>query len=109
MLTTPTDDTGGTHRLLRRRAAPALLIQDLEFQTIKCVSIRSSGKKCTSGKNGQNAQNICVGHAVMLFALFEQSIFKVPKKTEETPKRNDLAGPKKVDFFQFLDHSNSTS
>jgi hypothetical protein len=31
--------------------------------------------------NGQNIKNICVGHAVLLFALFELSIFKVPKKS----------------------------
>ena len=60
---------------LRRRAASALLIQNLEFQTI-LVSV------CPMyGKNEQNSQNICVGHAVMLFAVFEQSIFKVPKKS----------------------------
>jgi len=37
--------------------------------------------RCVYGKNEQNSQNICVGHAVMLFAVFEQSIFKVPKKS----------------------------
>ena len=56
------------------------------------VSIRSF-VRCLSGKNGQNTQNMCAGQEDMLFAVFEQSIFKVPKKTEESLKRNDLAGP----------------
>ena len=61
---------------LRRRAASALLIQNLEFQTIKCAFVR-----CSSGKNGQNTQNMCAGQEDLLFAVFEQSIFKVPKKS----------------------------
>ena len=61
--------------LLRRRAAPALLIQKPDFETIKCPS-----DVCT-GKNEQNTQNMCAGQTHMLFAVFEQSIFKVPKKS----------------------------
>ena len=68
---------------------PALLIQNLEFQTIKCPSdVRSM-----YGKNGQNTQNMCAGQEDLLFAVLGQSIFKVSKKTEESRKRNDLAGP----------------
>ena len=50
-------------------------------------------------KNEQNTQNICAGQEAMLFAVFEQSIFKVPKKTEESRPRNELPGPKKSDVF----------
>ena len=63
------------------------------------VCIRSSGKKCVYGKSGQNTQNMCAGFNDTLFAVFEQSIFKVPKKTEESRPRNELPGPKKSDVF----------
>ena len=45
---------------LRRRAASALLIQDPEFQTISCVSIRPSDV-CPE-KTGKTPNGICIGH-----------------------------------------------
>ena len=66
----PSDSPGGKtsvaltylipQNVLRRRAAPALLIQKPEFQTI-LVSVRSSVKICVDGKSGQNTQNMCAG------------------------------------------------
>ncbi len=74
--------------LLRRSAAEALLIQKPEFQTI-LVFVR-----CLSGKNKQITEaSTCACVVDMLFAVFEQSIFKVPKKTADLRLRNDLPGP----------------
>ena len=62
-------------------------------QVSVCLSVRPSGK------NGQITQNMCAGFKHLLFAVFDQSIFKVPKKTEDPRKRNDLAGPLKSRLF----------
>ena len=78
---------------LRRSAAEALLIQNLEFQTI-LVSVR-----CPSGKTEQITEASCACHADSLFAVFDQSIFKVPKKTAFCEGRNDLPGPLKSRLF----------
>ena len=47
--------------------------------SFKRSSVRPS-VRCTSGKNEQNTQNMCAGFKDLLFAVFDQSIFKVPKK-----------------------------
>ncbi len=49
-------------------------------ETVKRSSVSVRLSVCLSGQNGQITQNMCVGHADSLFAVFEQSIFKVPKK-----------------------------
>ena len=59
---------------LRRRAAPALLIQKPEFQTIKCPSVSAGKKRAKHPLVSTPARQ-----AVTARVIF-QSIFKVPKK-----------------------------
>ena len=67
-------------RLLRRSAAEALLIQNLEFQTIKCPSVVRP-MYVRSEKSDKTPKN------------------KVPKKTAFYEERNDLPGPLKSRLF----------
>ena len=49
--------------------------------SFKRSRVHPSGVRCSYGKNEQNTQNMCAGQEDLLFAVFEQSIFKVPKKS----------------------------
>ena len=96
-------DRWGCPELLRRSAAEALLIQNLEFQTIKCPSVRPSVKICLSGKTEQNTEwylrrlqwPISLG---LFFSRFSRCRKKLRFANEGTICRD----PKKVDFFYFL-------
>ena len=57
------------------------------------VFVRPSENKCLSGKNAIFSEDICAGFTWNLQRRFEQSIFKVPKKTAFCEGRNDLPGP----------------
>ena len=78
--------------LLRRSAAEALLIQNLEFQTIKCPSVRPRINVCPEKTTKLPKPRAPVEVLSMNGVIF-QSIFKVPKKTAFCEGRNDLPGP----------------
>ena len=55
------------------------------------------------GKNEQNTQNMCAGQEDLLFAVFDQSIFKVSKKNWRIAKKEWFGGTlKKSSFFDFV-------
>ena len=84
-------------QLLRRSAAEALLIQNLEFQTISCPSIRCP--MFVREKKTKLPKPRASGEVADTTRIIFESIFKVPKKTAFARGRNDLPGPLKSRFF----------
>ena len=64
--------------LLRRRAAPALLIQKPEFQTIKCPFVRTVSVR---KKRAKHPMVTAPARQPDTTRVIFQSIFKVPKKS----------------------------
>ena len=60
--------------------------------------------RCTSGKKlPKHQMPVVSASATVPFTIrFFQSIFKVPKKTEESRPRNELPGPKKSRLFSIF-------
>ena len=88
---------------LRRRAASALLIQNLEFQTISCVSVRSMYVMKKRAKH--RMVSAPARHGIYngdFFSRFSRCRRKVRLRGEGMICRD----PKKVNFFQLFDHSN---
>ena len=101
-----------SNKSLRRRAAPALLIQKPDFRTIKCPSICSCVCVCVcvcvSGESGKNTQwYLRRPDRPLPLGLFVSRFSRCRRKVRLRGKGMICRDPKKVDFFQFLDHSNS--